>query len=735
MKVLITGGYGFIGSHVADRFYKEGHEVYIIDNLSTGKAENVEVKHKFYKLGIEDKKCEEIFKVNKFHVVINLAAQVDVNMSLKNPRLDAQVNIMGLVNMLELSAKYGVKKFIFASSAAVYGDNETLPLTEKSKISPISPYGISKLIGEYYCIKWNEIYGLNTIAFRFSNVYGPRQGVKGEAGVVSIFLKKLMKGDKLTVFGDGEQTRDYIYVEDVVDGIYKSTMVSNISGVYNLSTNTEKSLNDLLEVLKSLESIEEILYGEKRKGDILHSRLDNTRVKKDLNWRNIYSLEEGLSKTYEWYRQNCKLNHMDTSKEVKGKNKKKRFNRLMRILLPYAENILIFIILFYMCLKGIGTSPLNNDLYTFSSIIYIGLMGILYGKKQSSISIFLSIILYVFGYLRVGGDIIVLFYEPKHLIIIAIYVLIGTTTGYVLDKKNRVLDFKDLEIEALKEKYSFLYEIYGETRELKDEFEKQIINSKDSFGKIYSIVEQLKYLQKEKVYSGCVGVIESIMETDEVGVYTASHKGEFLRLKAKSRKNNLKISNSIDLGNLTEIKNMIEKKEIFINNNLNPNLPIMAAPIVKDNRVFGIIAIYKVKFEKLTLYYENLFKILTGLISDSLSMAYVHEQSIMSEKYIEDTFILKTNEFESVLETIKQKYEKFNMDYLLLKINTLEPYKKISGKLKPIIRADDYIGLGKDNKLYLLLTNAKVKDMDIISHKLKRKGIHVSLVQGGQYVE
>jgi hypothetical protein len=173
---------------------------------------------------------------------------------------------------------------------------------------------------------------------------------------------------------------------------------------------------------------------------------------------------------------------------------------------------------------------------------------------------------------------------------------------------------------------------------------------------------------------------------------------------------------------------MIEKKEIFINDNLKENLPIMAAPLLNEKKIFGIIAIYKVEFEKLTLYYENLFKILVSLISDSLSRAHVHEERILSEKYMEDTFVLKSHEFENVLGTIKEKYEKFHMDYLLLRINNLESYKKISEKLKPIIRTDDYIGLRTDNKLYLLLTNAKVKDMDIINEKLNKRGIHVSLL-------
>lgn len=181
MKVLITGGCGFIGSHVAERFFKEGHEIFIIDNLSAGSRNNVSIQHKFYNLNVADKKCEEVFRVNKIDFVIHLAAQVDVNISDRDPCLDSEANILGLVNMLDLSRKHGVKKFVFASSAAVYGDNQNLPLAETAPAQPISVYGINKSVGEEYCRRWKEMYQLDTVILRFANVYGPRQGVKGEA--------------------------------------------------------------------------------------------------------------------------------------------------------------------------------------------------------------------------------------------------------------------------------------------------------------------------------------------------------------------------------------------------------------------------------------------------------------------------------------------------------------------------------------------------------------------------
>lgn len=303
MRVLVTGGYGFIGSFVAETFFKEGHDVYIIDNLSTGNKGNVEFKHKYFELNVEDPRCEEVFNSNRFDIVIHLAAQVNVGTSMENPYLDCQSNVLGLANILQLSKKYGVKKVVFASSAAVYGLNEDIPLKEDALCDPLSPYGMNKWVGELYCKKWNEVFGMETLCFRFSNVFGPKQGTIGEGGVISIFINNVLEGKELQVFGDGEQTRDFIYVEDVAYAIYRGVEY-NLNGIYNLSTNTETSVNDFIHTLEVMADVKTVIYNEPKQGDIKYSRLDNTRIKKELDWVPLHNFQEGLEKTYEWFKGN-----------------------------------------------------------------------------------------------------------------------------------------------------------------------------------------------------------------------------------------------------------------------------------------------------------------------------------------------------------------------------------------------------------------------------------------------
>jgi UDP-glucuronate decarboxylase len=301
LRILLTGGYGFIGSWVAEILNREGHEIIILDNLSKGRVENVVVPHLSYVMDIENRLCESVFRDNSIDAVIHLAAQISVSISLTDPLLDTSTNLLGLTNMLTLSSKYGIKKFIFASSAAVYGVSPQIPLTELDLCDPISPYGINKLLGEYYCTQWTKVFGLPSICFRFSNVYGPRQGYEGEGGVISLFMDRLVEGKELVIYGDGGQTRDYIYVEDVAEALVRS-LHSEKMGIFNLSSNEEHTIHRIIEVLGNLHSIPQIVYQNSRPGDIYRSRLCNDNMTRTMKWSPSRSLEEGLKRTYNWHK-------------------------------------------------------------------------------------------------------------------------------------------------------------------------------------------------------------------------------------------------------------------------------------------------------------------------------------------------------------------------------------------------------------------------------------------------
>ena len=303
MRVCVTGGAGFIGSHLVDRLIALGHTVFVIDNLTTGVREFINPKATFIETDVRDANIESIFADFKPQVVFHEAAQTMVPASMENPKMDCDVNLIGLINMLEAARKHNVSHFLMPSSAAVYGDLDTLPLTEDMSGKPTSFYGLTKLTAEGYLRIYEQAFGLKTVCFRYSNVYGPRQGDGGEGGVISIFTRLINEGQGLTIFGDGEQTRDFIYVDDVVEANIKAMNHPELTGVYNISTNTSTSVNKLVSYFKSISNKDlPVYYEAERTGDIRHSRLCNQKAKVDFDFLATVDLERGLRDTISYFK-------------------------------------------------------------------------------------------------------------------------------------------------------------------------------------------------------------------------------------------------------------------------------------------------------------------------------------------------------------------------------------------------------------------------------------------------
>ena len=304
-RILITGGAGFIGSHIADRFDREGYEVIIVDNLVGGKKENIRhLKNcSFYNTDIRNREeLEKVFAENKdISYVFHEAAQVSVSVSIDNVHYDAEENVIGLINVLDMCRKYNVKKIPFAGTAAAYGIPDSSVSKEDSKIAPLAPYGLSKVFGEHYIRMYNSLFGLNYIIFRYSNVYGPRQSAHGEAGVVSIFNDRIRTDKEVFIDGDGEQTRDFIYVKDVAEANYLAAVENVVDVTMNVSTNEKTSINELFSTMKKyLGYKNKVIYRKPRIGDIRDSRLDNNLLKTNTSWNYRYSLDEGLKEYAEY---------------------------------------------------------------------------------------------------------------------------------------------------------------------------------------------------------------------------------------------------------------------------------------------------------------------------------------------------------------------------------------------------------------------------------------------------
>lgn len=305
MNILITGGAGFIASHITDLYVANGHNVLIVDDLSSGNEKNLNPKAKFVKMDIRDAKIRALIAENHIDVINHHAAQLKVRDSVENPLNDADINIKGILNILEVVKTHPLKKFIFASSGgAVYGEADVIPTPETFVPQPLSPYGIAKLASEKYLFYYHKNFGLNYTALRYANVFGPRQDPYGEAGVVAIFSKKMLKKEVPVINGDGKQTRDYVFVKDVARANL-AALEKNYCGEINIGTSRETSVNTLAEMIKKESGyVGGIAHGGAKLGEQKRSCLAIAKAKKILGWEPQYNLGQGLKETIEYFRNN-----------------------------------------------------------------------------------------------------------------------------------------------------------------------------------------------------------------------------------------------------------------------------------------------------------------------------------------------------------------------------------------------------------------------------------------------
>jgi UDP-glucose 4-epimerase len=306
MKILVTGGAGFIGSHIVDAYVDHDHEVVVVDDLSTGRRENLNPRARFVQLDIREPAARDLVRQERPDVINHQAAQIDVRRSVADPVFDATVNIVGLVNLLEGARSAGVKRVLFASSGgAVYGDSEELPARETQPTAPISPYGVSKRAGELYLFYYHVNHQLPYVALRYANVYGPRQDPHGEAGVVAIFTKRLLGDEQPTINGDGKQTRDYVFVGDVA-AANLAALDTDFVGPVNIGVGTETDVNTLFGMLREvLGSQVPAVHGAAKPGEQRRSVIDPTRARDVLGWEPKTPLAVGLQEVASFFRARC----------------------------------------------------------------------------------------------------------------------------------------------------------------------------------------------------------------------------------------------------------------------------------------------------------------------------------------------------------------------------------------------------------------------------------------------
>lgn len=323
MKILVTGGAGFIGSHVVDVMIEAGHEVVVVDNLwqhGGGKRENIHPDATFYEIDIRDPNLQDVFQRERPEVICHLAAQHSVKISTDDPMHDADVNILGLINLLQNATRYETRKIIFSSSGATYGTVETMPVDEKTVQNPESPYGITKMASEFYLRFWKNMHGLDFTILRYGNVYGPRQDPMGEAGVIAIFSRQILMKESVRIDWDGEQQKDYVYVGDVARANL-AALNAGSGEVYCIAYGKGTSVNALYEGLtKIIGYTVEIRRAPKRPGDIYLTYFDCSKAYRELGWKAEVTLEKGLELTVQYFREKLEMKKDDPAYGVQQSN-------------------------------------------------------------------------------------------------------------------------------------------------------------------------------------------------------------------------------------------------------------------------------------------------------------------------------------------------------------------------------------------------------------------------------
>ena len=303
MKILVTGGAGFIGSNLADRLVEDDHQLVVLDDLSSGKRDQVPAAANFYQMELDSRWLDRVIEREKPEAVCHLAAQISVRRSVEDPVFDARVNVLATIGLIEACRTHGVKRFVFTSTGgAIYGDADQVPTPETYVPAPVSPYGASKLCVEHYLHCFRELHDFSSAALRLSNVYGPRQDPHGEAGVVAIFSRALLEGRPATINGDGLQTRDYLYVGDVVEAFVQA-LRSDAQGSFNVGTATETNVNELYEqVAEAAGSTAPARYGPPRPGEQKRSCIDPSLIRRELGWAPKVQLPAGIGLTVDYFR-------------------------------------------------------------------------------------------------------------------------------------------------------------------------------------------------------------------------------------------------------------------------------------------------------------------------------------------------------------------------------------------------------------------------------------------------
>lgn len=702
MRVLFVGGKDLVGTYSAARLYKEGNTVCWLTALEEGELWDSGVKGNIYRTSLKSSQCKSIFKANGFDVVIFMTSDhrdnIDSGLSKEYDSI-----LPELMNILKLSYHYKVKQFVFLSSTELY------------KEEGITPILADLMAGEMLCNTWYERYSMPILTLRISSVYGAAS--YENMGYVGYIARNMLGNNDIYTTYSKEGSIDLLYAEDAADAIYRAIEYKK-TGSYNLCSGHAIAVTEYFRLLSEYYHYSgKIRFSKDDK--VKQLDLDTDTIKEELGWIAMHDFKDKLTQVLD---QAKVLSDQEEKPTVKQKDSI-LYKCAVRIY-PFLENILLFLISIFVLNF---TKDYSDFRFVDVRLVYVVIISATYGLKQSILSIILACISYGYSVLNAGIDLTYLIYSVETWTPFIMYIITGASVAYCVDKKKDDIEAIKEEHTILENKYIFLKDVYRQMCDVKEQLQRQIVGSKDSFGRVYELTTQLDASKPEMIYFRAIGILEDIMDTRCAAIYTLnSNNLSYARLMANSKSLAGTLSSSLKLTDYPELKEALLAKSIFINKKLIHDYPSFAAPIVDGDDVIALVILYDVDFEKFTLYYQNLFKVIVGLIQNNLVRAYKYNRGVFVTPYIEGTAVYTPQEFAQQLKIIEEAKADIKLEYVVAQVEVQQQSnisaKEVYQKVEPLLRSTDFIGYDGTN-YYVVLMQTGLKYIENISQRFSKAGL------------
>ncbi|RDY30332.1 NAD-dependent epimerase/dehydratase family protein [Lachnotalea glycerini] len=704
MKVLLIGEGCVEGRYIAARLYKEGHKINWIAKDSTQQLFDNEVKANIYHVPIASSRCKEVIKSNSIDTIIYLTSGYRERFEKEEVEYDSLIPDLHAV--LKYSVEYNsIKRIVFMSSVELADENNLLPILTDLKA------------GEMLCDAFSRKYQIPIAVLRVSSVYG--EEFYDRAGYLGKVIGKMKEGKRISTTFSPSAEMDLIYGGDVADALYR-VLIENKTGTFVATSEKPIKITEFFKVLSQRYNYSfEIQYAQDDGRELKSCKAD--RLKGELGWLPIHEFLKELNSLDQ-------IDELNKTKRVMQVREDKIESKYIKFLRNLFENILLFLLAILFKKFANDYSDLR---FIDVRLMYVVMVGMVYGVKQGLISTVLASVSYIYDLSTSNIDISFLLYSISSWMPIVFYMIAGAWTGYLTDKRIDEMESEKEEHSMLIEKYQFLRSLYNEMREVKEQLQKQILVSKDSFGRVYEIANELSNFKPELIMFKAIRIIENIMETESVALYmVANDNFNYARLMANSVNLKGKLTSTLKLDQLPGLKKAMENREFFVNTELNSDYPAYAMPIVDQDKVVAVAMIYKLDYNKYSTFYQNLYRIVIGLIQQQLVNAYKYNEAMIHENYIEGTVINSNKEFEDKLQTVESAKEELDFNYLLVKVwddNSKIELNDFSDKVKRIMRNTDFAGINSKGEYNIVFMQATKNDFSEIQKRFLKVGLNITM--------